>query len=227
MSPERKTSRGSRPGRRRGVPQAARPSRRSPPGATARRRGMIVVIVVAVAAVSLLAMSRGWFGARGPRSGPANAAELKPAEAFMNARRLELAEQHNASLPFYRRALEGPDMQDWRLRREYAVALNNAAVEVRRGRIGDVFATRSNADRIQLARESLRQVELALAGTNDPAARALLFEDRGETYEWWGFSWNALRQYDTAYRLDSRSPKLLKRAMRCAELMLADTTARR
>lgn len=233
MKPERKNPRDPRGGRH---PNSGRPSPRpgaNPPGGTSRaatgppRRIVAIVASVVVLALAIFALARGWIGLPGSPSGSTNAARMRPAEAYANATQLETAGQHVRSLSFYRRALEAADLQTPNVRREYAAALNNAALEVRKGPGGDVFAARSNGDRIEFACESLRQLDRALGETSDPALRALLLDDSGRTYEWWGLTWDALTQFSAAYRAAPRSKEIRDHAMRCAALIMVDSVAAR
>lgn len=176
----------------------------------------IAAVAVGVAAV-IASMWFGWLPApwRGHRGSLRNADA-----ALRQAAQLQSAGRFTESAPLLLAALEEVQENRVSLRRAYAALLVYGATEVRSRNGVRVYGARSTAQRIEMAHESLRQVQIALSETTDPKARALLLDDAGRTEEWWGLTWDALQKFDAAAQLDPQSAEIRQHAQRCAATIL-------
>lgn len=124
--------------------------------------------------------------------------------------------RHLESLPYFRHALAGIRQDFWAIHRNYAAALNNAALEVRALRGTGASTSRASFERIAMLREAQRELELAERLAPDPRIRAALLDARGGNLELWGFPWDALQNYRAALAVDPASAAIRAHAEGCA-----------
>ena len=209
---------------RKAQPSPGRPRDRSkPPGRAGRRaRPWIVSLAAAGMIVGLVTLV---LRPRAPRP-PASAdplAGIDPAEAYATALRLGTQGHHLESLPYFRHALGGVRNDFWEIHRNYAAALNNAALQVRGIGGADLPSSRASFERVAMLLESLRQLELAERLAPDARVRATLRDARGGNQELWGLPWDALAEYREAQRLDPSSSAFRAHAEACAASLESPT----
>jgi len=122
-----------------------------------------------------------------------------------------MGERHQASLPYFRRAVsQAPD--SWSAHANYSNALHNGAQESRRHLGKDEPAARSSVERIGMMRECLRESDLADSLTAGPADRAAIAYQRAQSLQTWGFPIEALLEYRRAQAMDSSREDIAKAA---------------
>ena len=131
---------------------------------------------------------------------PHPAERLPIEEVATTALALHQAGRAGESLPYFRRLVRELG-NDWRVHNDYSAALHNAAQEGR-ARLGKVDpVARSSYERVQMERESLK--ELALAERLAPTAldSVTVIISRAQRFQTWGFPLDALREVERTRRL--------------------------
>lgn len=139
--------------------------------------------------------------ASGASTGPA--AAMTPQAAYETGLRLAQSGHHEASLPYYRRALEGKPITAWVVHYNYGGALYNVGLEVRDRRGVAVPVTRSSIERVAMMRDALAELDIAERLTINTHDRAIVIRARGERFQIWGFPWDAFVQLRQAQWTDS------------------------
>lgn len=172
----------------------------------------LVVVVAAVAAV-LWWLVRPQPSSRPPTTlGADPAAGMDPHAARDRAKELMRAHLPTASLPYFRRALAGLPAVPPAFRLDYSSALVNASTESRTHLGLPGPAARSSWDRVALARESLRQIEIVEGQSLPPQRARVMVLGRGQRLQTWGLPWDALAAYGAAMALDPAWPDLRRHA---------------
>jgi tetratricopeptide (TPR) repeat protein len=134
------------------------------------------------------------------RAAPDSLASLDPTDAYRQAIQLQRGRRSNESLPYFRRALAGRP-NDWRLRVNYAAALNDAALEVQ-DRGVPMPVIRSSLERVALARQALAQLDEAERLAPGAVERAFVLAAAGQRLVTWGFPLEARERFARAVELD-------------------------
>lgn len=145
--------------------------------------------------------------------------DLPGSAAYDSAMLLARAGRHEASLPYYRRALHARSDASWALRYNYAVALYNVGVEVRERYGVPAPATRSSIERVGLMRAAMAQLDTAEQIAPTLAERVLIMRSRAERMRIWGMPWDAFMQYRRAQAADPSQPELVEAAERYMLIM--------
>jgi hypothetical protein len=138
--------------------------------------------------------------------------DLPAPAAYDSAMLLARAGRHEASLPYYRRALHARSDAPWALRYNYAVALYNVSFEIRERYGVPTPATRSSIERVALMRAAMAQLDTAEQVAPTLADRILIMRSRAERMRIWGMSWDAFMQYRRAQWTDPSQPALVQAA---------------
>jgi hypothetical protein len=206
--------------------QRSRPRAAPPPGGAGSRR-LLRVGALALLAAAVLLTFFGWL-ALSRRPGPPTTPEarLSAEEAFAAGVELAMAKRHQASLPYFRRAVsQAPD--SWTAHANYSNALHNGAQESRRHLGKDEAAARSSVERIGMMRECLRESDLADSLTAAPAERATIAYQRAQSLQTWGFPIEAWLECRRAQAMDSMTAEIGKAARATGDLLAAGGRAER
>jgi len=117
-----------------------------------------------------------------------------------------------ASLPYFRRALSGSPGDSWVAHLNYGGALHAVTMkyDVRAGRT--VPIPRSSAERVDLGREAIVELQRAADMAPDGATRAMVLVDLANVQLIWGFRWETLGTLRAAAEADPADPELARRA---------------
>lgn len=139
---------------------------------------------------------------------------MTPQAAYESALRLSQDGHHLESLPYYRRALRGPQRVEnpWPIHFNYGAALYNVGLQVRALRGVPVPVVRSSIERVALMREALAQLDTAQLLARTPGDRATVMHARGERFEVWGFPWEAFILMRQAQWTDPGRKELTRKA---------------
>ena len=185
------------------VRPAARPAPRKTPL-------WVVVAGTLVAAVVIAVANR--FIHVGSRPAPDPVAAMDPEYAYREGLRIAGEGHTLASLPYFRRAAATTASDAWQRHHDYSSALANAALEDRREGGYGFKATRSSVERVELMRECIHEMDLAIQAAPGPRERAFLLARLGESLETWGLSLDAYGAYASAAALDTTSADAARRA---------------
>lgn len=133
-------------------------------------------------------------------------AGLDPRQAYVDALRLTQNGRAPESLPYFRRALEGIPGEHVETHLDYSDALHAAArTRRKRGAFLEQSAVRSSVERVEMMKESFRQLDLAETMISAPEDRAFINAARAYRYWEWGFP---LEAQDYLRRATALAPNL-------------------
>jgi hypothetical protein len=146
------------------------------------------------------------------RPGEEPLSRLAPAAAHDSALILGRAGRHEASLPYWRRALHGRADVSWEMHYNYAVALANTGFEIRERYGVPTPATRSSIERVAWMRAALAHLDTAERMAPTAAGRAAVIRMRAGRLQLWGLPWDAAVQMRRAREADPSQPDLARGA---------------
>ena len=205
-------------GKRRPRREAPAAPRNAPgPARSTRSRaawGWAIAVVIAGAAIFTLLRLRPLAPAATDDAG-----RMTPEAAYERALALGGEGHWRASLPFYRRSLAGSPDGVWETHLNYGNSLNNITIDYTRRAGHTATETRSSAERVELGREAIAQMERAAALAPDGQTRALAFTRLANTQIVWGFRWESLLSLHAAAAADPGNADLVQREATFRELM--------
>lgn len=142
------------------------------------------------------------FRAKAPRSTPASPAFGAPEVAWQEGVRLGTAGQFRESLERFEYAAPKVRGRDWIFHHDFSSTLNNVTMQVDDVDGIPVPAVRTSIQRVRLVRRSLEEISLAERLAKSDQQRSVVHRARGQTYQVWGFPWEALGDLQTARHLD-------------------------
>ena len=187
------------------VAPAQRSARRGAPPA---RPILVAAAVVALAVAAWLFLREPH--PRTPAPDPAHA--LSEQDAYREAVRLANQDRRTESLPYFRRALEGPGGEFWEVRYNYGLTLASNAIQYV-PRVGEPrLAVRSSVTRVRLVQAAMTELDRASRLAPNPKARAQVLARFANTVAVWGFPWETLDLMRRTEYADTTDPAPAVRA---------------